>query len=81
MLQLLYRFKPVRTFAQTLGAALAADGVGLLDTDWPARLSMAGMAGLISLLMIWGEGGQMLADDTRVTGTAYDPKHDDPIGA
>ena len=80
MLQLLYRFKPMRTFAQTLAAALAADGVGLLDVDWPARLSMAGMAGLLSLLMIWGEGGQMLADDTRVTGT-YDPKHDDPIGA
>lgn len=72
ILHLLYRFKPLRTSAQVLAAALVADGVGILDADWPARLSLAGMAGLVSLLQIWGEGGSMLADDARVTGTAAD---------
>lgn len=69
MLATVYRFKPLRTFAQALAAALTADGVGILDTDWPARLSLSGMAGLVSLLMIWGEGGRLLADDARVTKT------------
>jgi hypothetical protein len=65
-----YRFRPARTAAQALGASLAADGFGLLETNFPEQLSLAGMAGLIAFLMIWGEGGQMLADDERVTGTA-----------
>lgn len=65
-----YRFKPGRTFAQALGAAIGANGLGILDVEWPDALSLAGMAGLGSLLMIWAEGGQLFADDKRVTGTA-----------
>lgn len=68
-----YRFKPGRTFAQALGAALVADGTGVLDTAWPAKLSVAGIAGVISLLQIWGEGGDLLADDQRVTATTSKP--------
>ena len=64
-----YRFKPGRTFAQALGAMLVADGTGILDTPWPAKMSLAGMAGILSLLQIWGEGGDLLADDKRVTSS------------
>jgi hypothetical protein len=39
-----------KTFAQSLGALLTADGVGLLDIDWPAALSAAGMAAFLSVL-------------------------------
>jgi hypothetical protein len=31
------RWKPGRTFAQTLAALLGADGLGLLDVDWDLR--------------------------------------------
>jgi hypothetical protein len=62
-----YRFKPGRTFAQALAAALVADGTGVLDTMWAAKLSLAGIAGAISFLQIWSEGGDLLADDKRVT--------------
>lgn len=70
-----YRFKPGRTFAQALVATLLGDGLGVLSVDWQQSLSIAALAGLVSLLQIWGEGGRMLADDTRVTHT-YDPRHD-----
>lgn len=48
---------PIRTFAQALAAVLVADGAGLLDTDWVAALSVAGMAWLLSVLTNIG-GGQ-----------------------
>ena len=71
-----YRFKPGRTFAQALVATLLGDGLGVLDVAWQQSLSVAGLAGLVSLLQIWGEGGQMLADDKRVTHTAeYEGEH------
>ena len=71
-----YRFKPLRSFAQSLAGLLLADGTGLLNTEWEAKLSISGMIGLITLLQIWAEGGHMLADDKRVTKTAQLP--DDP---
>ena len=42
--------RSIKTFAQTLAAMLIADGTGLLDSQWVARLSAAGMAALVSLL-------------------------------
>jgi r1t holin len=42
--------RAVRTFAQALVAVMTADGFGLLDADWVARLSAAGMATLLSVL-------------------------------
>lgn len=68
-----YRFKPLRTAAQAAGAALLADGTGLIDTEWTGVASLSGMAGVVAFLMIWGEGGHMLADDKRVTKTAQPP--------
>lgn len=63
-----YRFKPGRTFAQALIPAIGSSSI--FDVDWRISLGSAAAAGLLSLLQIWGEGGSMLADDKRVTGTA-----------
>ena len=59
-----YSFKPGRTFAQALAAALVADGTGLLDTDWKAKLSMAGMAALLGFLQGWGDGSDQFAESS-----------------
>ena len=42
--------RAVKTFAQTLAALLVADGTDLLNSAWVARLSVAGMAALVSVL-------------------------------
>lgn len=75
LLRAVYRFKPGRTAAQALVATLGADATGVLDTQWVAKLSLAGMAGLVSFLQIWSEGGKMLADDERVTKSALVARH------
>ena len=59
------RWKPGRTFAQTLAALLGADGLGLLDVDWTSALSVSGMAGLLSALTIWAQGQEWLAEPRR----------------
>jgi len=41
--------RAIKTFAQALVAFLAV-GTGLLDVDWVAAASVAGMAALLSLL-------------------------------
>lgn len=64
----IYRFKPGRTFAQALVGLLV--GSTVFDIDWRIALGGAALAGLVSFLQIWAEGGQMLADDKRVTGTS-----------
>lgn len=68
-----YRFKPLRTAAQSAAAGFVANGTGLIDAEWTGVASIAGMAGVVSFLMIWGEGGHMLADDKNVTKTAQLP--------
>ena len=68
MLRNLYRFKPGRTFAQALVGLLV--GSTIFDIDWTVALGGGALAGLVSFLQIWAEGGQMLADDERVTRTA-----------
>lgn len=75
-LSLAYRFKPGRTFAQALAGAMGTSP--LTGVDWPTALSVAGAAGGLSFLMIWSEGGDMLAADQRVTGTkpGWDDAHD-----
>lgn len=59
-----YAFKPGRTFAQALAAALVADGTGVLDTDWKAKLSLSGMAGLLAFLQAWGDGSDQIAESS-----------------
>ena len=42
--------RAIKATAWTLSSLLLADGTDILGTDWPARLSVAGMAGILSLL-------------------------------
>jgi hypothetical protein len=42
--------RAIRTTAQIMAALTISAGTGLLDTDWLASLSAAGMAGLLSIL-------------------------------
>ena len=46
----------IKTFCQTAAAAIVAAGVGLLDADWIGIGSLAGMAGLVSVLTSIGIG-------------------------
>lgn len=41
----------IRSFAASLSALLVASGTGILDTDWTARFSTAGMAAVATLLL------------------------------
>jgi hypothetical protein len=42
--------RAIRSFAASLASLLTADGSGILDTDWGDRLSVAGMAAIVSIL-------------------------------
>ena len=42
--------RAIKTFAQAAAAMLVAAGVGLLDADWVAVASVAGMAAVVSVL-------------------------------
>ena len=67
VLALVYRFKPLRTAAQALVGLLV--GTTILDVDWTTALAGGALAGIVAFLQIWGEGGDMLAADKRVTGS------------
>ena len=49
--------RAVKTFAQSLAALLVADGTDILTTDWRARLSVAAMAAVVSVLTSVGSAG------------------------
>lgn len=42
--------RTVKTFAQSLVAAIGTDASGLLDVNWTAALSIAGLAAVLSVL-------------------------------
>lgn len=71
----------VKTFAQSLGAVLAANGLGLISTDWVATLSTAGMAALLSILTSIGSD-QLTGTGPSLTNAEHLPGHvtdmDDP---
>ncbi|MFC7308016.1 holin [Streptomyces monticola] len=48
--------RAVRTFAQALVAVLTAGATNLLDVDWAAALSTAGMATVLAVLTAIGLG-------------------------
>jgi hypothetical protein len=66
-----YRFKPARTFAQALIPAIGTSTI--FHVDWGLTLGTAATAGLLSFLQIASEGGDLLADDARVTKTKPTP--------
>lgn len=65
--------RAVRTFAQALLAVMTADGFGLLDADWTARFSAAGMAAVLSLLTSIGSSGVGGAGPSLGTETTPQP--------
>ncbi len=42
--------RAVATFAQSAVGALAIDSMGILDVDWTGVMSVAGLAGIVSVL-------------------------------
>lgn len=48
--------RAVKTIAQTAVATITANATGLLDADWTTTASVAGLAGLVSLLTSIGSG-------------------------
>ena len=61
--------RAVKTVAQTAAAMLVAANVGLLHADWVSVASVAGMAGVVSLLTSVGsaeatDGSPSLATET-----------------
>lgn len=44
----------VQMFASTLAAVLTANGTGIIEADWTAALSTAGMSGLLAVLYTVG---------------------------
>lgn len=69
--------RAVKTFAQALAALLVADGTDLLATDWAGRLSVAGMAAVVSVLtsvassQIGGPGPSVTSAETL----PHEPRH------
>lgn len=59
--------RAIKTFAQAAAALLVADGTGLLDTDWQAAASVAGMAAVVSVLTSVGSG-KIGGDGPSLTG-------------
>jgi len=62
--------RAAKTTAQTAAALLTGNAVGLLDVDWVALGSVAGLAGVVSILTsigsdaITGGTGPSLANET-----------------
>jgi hypothetical protein len=42
--------RAIRSFAASLASLLTASGTGLLDTNWTEKLSVSGMASLVTIL-------------------------------
>jgi hypothetical protein len=53
----------------SLASLLVADGTGILDTAWADRLSVAGMAGVVTLLLCVA-GGTITSGAGPAWGTA-----------
>ncbi|UOY03376.1 holin [Blastococcus sp. PRF04-17] len=48
--------RAIRSFAASLASLLTASGTGLLETSWGEKVSVAGMAALVSILLAIGGG-------------------------
>lgn len=60
--------RAVKTVAQTAAGLLGAGAVGLLDVDWLQLASVAGLAGLASVLTSIGSTGFGREDSASVIG-------------
>ncbi|MCX4827196.1 holin [Streptomyces sp. NBC_01016] len=65
----------IRTFAQAVLALLTGDGLGLVDVDWGAALSVGGLAAVAALLTaIVASGGTTGPGITETVATADTPR-------
>jgi hypothetical protein len=69
--------RAIRSFAASLASLLTASGTGILDTGWGEKLSVAGMASLVTVLLAIGggtfgkgEGPSFIGEERLATGTA-----------
>ena len=71
--------RAIKTFAQVLAALLVADGTDLVSTDWGGRLSVAGMAVVVSFLTSVASD-KVGSDGPSLGGEVldYDAKHAGP---
>ena len=71
--------RAIRSFAASLASLLTAAGTGLLDTSWFEKLSVAGMAALVTILFAVAGGtlgkgdGPSFIGKERLTGGAPIP--------
>lgn len=68
--------RAVKTVAQAAVAVLAANATGLLDVDWLQIASVAGLAGLVSILTSVGSGAVTKGDASLVPKHAAQPRSD-----
>ena len=68
--------RAIRSFAASLASLLTAAGTGLLDTSWFEKLSVAGMAALVTILFAVaggtlgkGDGPSFIGEERLATGT------------
>lgn len=59
--------RAIKTAAQIAAATLTANATGLLDADWSAVASVAGLGALLSVLTSVGSG--YVGDDSAHLGT------------
>lgn len=68
--------RAIRSFAASLASLLTAAGTGLLNTDWGEKLSVSGMAALVTVLFAVAGGtlgkgdGPSFIGEERLQGAA-----------
>jgi hypothetical protein len=68
--------RAIKTTAQTGAALLTAAGTGLLETDWTTGASVAGMAGVISILTSIGSDAATSGGPSLINAeTLRPPQH------
>lgn len=73
-----YRSKPVRTFAQTLGALLTvavAGGLGVHQIDWRTILSASALAGIYAFVQATADGSSLSTHKAPRSDPDYVPRH------
>jgi hypothetical protein len=70
--------RAVKSFAQSLLALLSAQQIGLLDVDWVATLSTAGMVTLLSVLT--SLASTQVGDASDPSAVATQPAVPTPVG-
>lgn len=67
--------RAVKTFAQALLGVLMGGATGILDVDWLAALSVAGLATVVSLLTSISTPDFTAGAPTPDTPDDYEPRH------